>query len=405
MEIHKPLEGIRALEWGVFHAGPGGTAILADMGAEVIKIEQPGTGDPSREMRRYKDIDFSLPGGRTLFYEGSNRGKKSITLNLAHPRSREIVSNLVSKCDLFFTNLRRSTVHRMKMDYQTLSQINPQLIYASVTSYGCRGPDADGGGFDYQGQGRSGMMYSLGEPGMPPLLAQFGMIDQATAIVASYQMVIALLMRERFGIGQEVDVSLLSTASYLLYLNNLARLLTGQEVPRHEQASADPLRNYYRCQDGKWVVQNQPPSEEHWRTVCQLIGHPELAEDPRFDSRDKRLDNSRELVALFSKAFATKSRDEWLRLFGEKRLVMCSVNTTTEAINDPQMIENAYIVDFDHPEFGRIRIPGFPIHFSKAEVANNLLAPALGEHTDSVLKGVGGYSEADIARFRKEGVI
>jgi crotonobetainyl-CoA:carnitine CoA-transferase CaiB-like acyl-CoA transferase len=402
--MRKPFEGIRVLEWGVFHAGPGGTAILCDMGAEVIKVEQPGTGDPLR-FSEYKDATFKLPDNTNLFYAGANRGKKSITLNLGHPQGRQIAYNLVKKSDVFFTNLRPSTVKKMLMDYQTLSQINPRLIYASVTGFGNRGPDADRGSFDFQGQGRSGMMYSFGEPNTPPLLGQFGIVDQATAIMASYEIVIALFMRERFGMGQEVNVSLLSTASYLLYFNYLVPLITGREMPRHEQARASALRNYYRCQDGNWIVLTQRPGENGWKEVCHVLGHSDLVDDPRFNGERKRLENSRELVSIFSKAFASKPRDEWLRLCAETNIPICAVNTITEAINDPQMIENDYIVDFEHPKMGCLRIPGFPIHFSQAQVNNNLLAPELGEHTNSVLKEIGGYSDKDIAQFREDGVI
>jgi crotonobetainyl-CoA:carnitine CoA-transferase CaiB-like acyl-CoA transferase len=403
--MHKPLEGIRVLEWGIYHAGPCATAILADMGAEVIKIEQPGTGDPNRQLRAYKNIDFSLPGGTTVVHEGANRGKKSLTLNLAHQKGKQIAHNLVKKSDIFFTNLRRSTVSRMQMDYSTLSRVNPQLIYASVTSYGTSGPDADGGGFDTQGMARAGMMYAFGEPDMLPVYGQFAIVDQVTAIMASYQMVIALFMRDRFGIGQEVDVSLLGTASYMLYVNNLTTLLTGSEIPRFEQASADPMRNYYRCQDGKWIFQNQPPGNQGWETMCQIVGHPELVDDPRYNSREKRLESSRELVKIFDKAFATKPRDEWLRIFREKELVIAAINTITEALNDPQVIANDYVVDFKHPNLGDIRIPGFPMHFSQAEINNTLVAPKLGEHTDGLLKEIGGYSEEEIAQFRDEKVI
>lgn len=403
--MHKPLQGIRILEWAIYHAGPGAPAILSDMGAEVIKIEQPDMGDPSRLALEYKGLDLKLSDGNSMFYVGANRGKKSITLNLAHPEGKQIAYNLAKKCDIFFTNIRRSTVNKMNMDYASLSRVNPKLIYAYVTCYGSRGPDADAGGFDFQGQGRSGMMYSMGEPGMPPLLAQFGIIDQATAIMASYQMVIALLMRERFGIGQQVNVSLLGTASYLLYYNNLIYLLTGREVPRHEQASADPLRNHYQCQDGKWIVQNQPHGEENWQAICELLGDPGLAQDSRFDNRHKRMENSRELVAIFSKAFATRPRDEWLQLFRNRGLVICAVNTTAEAVNDPQVMENGYVTYFDHPDLGHIRIPGFPIHFSQAEINNTLATPKLGEHTETVLKEIGGYSDEDVARFRKDKII
>lgn len=403
--MQKPLEGIRVIECGIFHAGPGGPAILSDMGAEVIKIERPGSGDPIRHLSRYKDIDFRFGKDRNIFFEGANRGKKSVTINLTNDEGRKIAYDLVKNSDVFFTNFRSAAVKRMKMDYPTLSRINPKLIYASVSGYGPCGPDADRGGFDYQGQGKSGLMYSLGEPGMTPLLAQFGIIDQGTAIMASYQVVIALLVRERFNISQEIDVSLLSTASYLMYINNLVALLTGKEVPRHEQASADPLRNYFQCKDGKWVVQNQSPGEESWKSVCHILGHPELIQDPKYNNRDKRIDNSRELVAIFNKAFLKKTRDEWLQLFAEKDLVICAVNTTMEALKDPQMTENGYIVDFDHPEIGKIKIPGFPIRFSQTEINNNLLAPRLGEHTDSVLKEISGYSDDEIARLRKDKVI
>ena len=403
--MHKPLEGIRVLELGIFHAGPGGTAILCDMGAEVIKIEQPITGDPSRHMARYKDVDFSIGNDRNLFSEGSNRGKKSITINLASSEGKNIAYNLIKKSDVFFTNLRPGTVKKMKMDYSVLEKLSPNLIYATVSSYGSRGPDRHQGGFDYQGQGKSGFMFTVGEPGSPPQLAQFGIIDQSTAIMASYQVVLAILMRERFGIGQEIEVSLLSTASYVMYFNNLIALLTGREIPRHSQSAADPLRNYYLCKDEKWIVHTEPPNEKNWIAVCEIIGHPELAHDPRYDNRDKRIDNSKELVIMFNKAFLTRNRDEWLRLFAEKNLMICPVHTTLEAIKDPQMIENDYIVDFDHPEMGKIKIPGFPIRFSRAEINNTILAPRLGEHTDIVLKEIGEYSEEEISLFRKNKVI
>ena len=403
--MHKPLEGIRVLEWGIFHAGPGGPAILSDMGADVIKIEQPVIGDPIRGIADYKDIDFNLGKDRNLFFEAANRGKKSITINLAEEEGRQIAYDIVKESDVFFTNLRKSTVKNMKMDYATLSRINPKLIYASVTSYGSEGPDGDRGGFDFQGQARAGLMYSVGEPGPTPLLAQFGIADQSTAIMASYQVLIALFMRERFGIGQEVDLSILSTVSYMMYLNNLTSLLTGEEVPRHRQATADPLRNYYECKDGKWVVLTATPNSNSWKDVCEILGYPELVEDPRYETREERIHCSEELVPFFNKAFLTKPREEWLKLFGKKKIVICAVNTTMEAINDPQMLENDYIVDYDHPEMGKMKIPGFPIRFSHAEINNNLYAPKLGEHTESVLKSVNGYNDEDIARFRRENLI
>jgi formyl-CoA transferase len=248
-------------------------------------------------------------------------------------------------------------------------------------------------------------MYSIGEPNMPPLLIQFAVIDQATAVMASYEVVLALLMRDRFGIGQEVDVSLLGTTSYLMYFNYLVPLLTGHEVPRHARAAADALRNIYQCQDGKWLILSESAREDNWQTICDLLGLSELADDPRFSNRDTRMDNSSELVVMFNEAFARKPRGEWLRLFAEKDVVMCAVNTIWEAINDPQMVANDYIVDSEHPDMGHIKIPGFPIKLSGARVANTFVAPKLGEHTEIVLTELGGYSAQEIHKFKEDGVV
>ncbi len=403
--MHKILEGIRVLEWAIFHAGPAGGAILADMGADVIKIEQPGVGDSSRQGRHYKGIDFGFGRHGNLFYEGANRGKKSITLDLSSEQGQKIAHRLVKKSDVFLTNLRPETVKKMKMDYSRLVELRPDLIYASVTLYGSRGPDANRAGFDYQGQAKSGFMYNIGEPGMPPLLGQFGIIDQTTAVMASYQVVTALFMRERFGVGQEVEVSLLGSAAYLLYLNNLTALVTGRQVPRHDRKTADPLRNTYQCLDGKWLVQTQVPNQEKWKSLCNLLGIPELGDDRRYDSRDKRLERSEELIPLLDEAFLKKPRDEWVRLFNENDLSVSPVYTTLEAVQDPQMTANEYVVDYDHPDLGMIRIPGFPIRFSRAEIKHNLRAPELGEHTNQVLKDLAGCTEEEIACFRKEGII
>ena len=194
--MHRPLEGIKVLEWAIYYAGPGATAILGDLGADVIKIEKPLTGDPFREANL---SGLEVEGNSSILFEGTNRGKKSITLDLTQADGRKIAYDLVSKTDVFFTNVRSSTIEKMNMDYATLSKINPKLIYARVNAYGTRGPDADRGGFDRHGQARSGMMYSMGEP--EPRRIPGGIVDHSTAVTASYQVVLAILMRERHGIA------------------------------------------------------------------------------------------------------------------------------------------------------------------------------------------------------------
>lgn len=403
--MKQPLEGIRVLELGMFHAGPGGSAILGDLGAEVIKIEQPGIGDPMRHMKMVGSVPLEIQGGLSIWHEAANRNKKSVTIDLRKEKGREVAYRLVSKSDVFLTSLRRPAVEKLKMDYPVLSRINSKIIYAWVSGYGPNGPDRDMGAFDYQGQGRSGMMFCVGEPDMPPLVSQFGIIDQTTSIMASHEIITALLMRERFGIGQEVHVSILSTALYMLYCNVLIALVGGFEVPRHNRTKEYPLRNYYKCGDGRWFILTATQFEKYWPALCRALGHPELENDERCNTAEKLQANSEQFVALFDQIFATKPRDEWLKLFAKYDLPVAPVNRLSELVNDPQITENGYIVDFNHPRLGKIKIPGYPIHFSKTYAGTRSAAPEIGEHTESVLKEIGGYSETEIAQLRAEGVI
>jgi crotonobetainyl-CoA:carnitine CoA-transferase CaiB-like acyl-CoA transferase len=401
----RPLEGIRVLECGVYHAGPGGPAILGDLGAEVIKIEQPGAGDPIRQSKKIGSIDFAIPGDRSLFCEGANRNKKSVTLDVKSEQGQKVLERLVRKTDVFLTNVRAPAIERMKIGYPRLREINPKLIYASVSAFGAKGPDKDHGGFDYQGQARSGLMYAMGEIGMPPMVSQFGIIDQATAIQISHQIITALFMRERTGIGQEVHVSILGTAMYLSYFNVLIASMGGIEVPRHRRTTENPMRNYYQCGDGRWLMMTLTPPTRHWGPLCRALGRPALEHDPRYDTDDKRSERAGELVKQFDEIFATRPRDEWLKIFGEHDLFCCAVNSLMELTDDPQVLANDYLVDFEHPTAGTVKIPGYPGTFSESWARTTGAAPELGEHTEEVLTGLCGYSTEEFRRFKGQGVV
>ena len=390
----KPLEGIRIIEWGVYYAGPGASAILSDMGAEVIKIERPISGDP---FRRHRSSRLEIEGDVDILFHTTNRGKKSLTVDLTQADGRKIVTDLVAESDVFLTNVRGSTIEKTKMDYPSLSRANPRIIYARVNAYGTRGPDADRGGFDPQGQARSGMMYTLdrSEPRMIP----GGIVDHTTAIMASYQIVIALFMRERFGIGQEVDVSLLGSAAYLMYLDNLMKL--GTASSEHEARS--PLRRHYQCRDGEWLILRMP--DKDWPKICRLLGVESPENDHKFKGMEKNQADAEALISVFRTAFAGKSRSEWLNLFSDRDLIICAVNSKEDAMHDPQMVENGYVFDFEHPNMGEVRIPSFPIRFSKAEVKKQIGAPRLGENTVEILLELLSYSEKDIAELKERGVI
>jgi crotonobetainyl-CoA:carnitine CoA-transferase CaiB-like acyl-CoA transferase len=402
--VPKPLDGIRILEWGIFHAGPGATAILADLGAEVIKIEQPGLGDPIRLLSRFGKANVSMKG-RSLFYEGANRHKKNITLNLDTEKGREIAYRLAAKSDVFMTNIRRKGVEKLRMTYPALSQINPRIIYTTVSGYGPRGPESQQGAFDFHGQARSGMMYCMGEPDMPPLLLHFGVVDQATAIMASHAILTALFARERTGKGQEIHVSILGAALFLQYFNVMNAMIMGQPVPRHERRSTDALRNYYQCQDGKWVCITVSYQMSSWEDFCRAIGHPEMAKDPRFETRESRFENCEELIALLDSVFATRTQEEWHRLFVEHGIFATRVNSPMDLRYDPQVLENDYLVNSDHPIFGRNLIPGYPVHFSETPADTRGKAPEQGEHTNEILQEIAGYSASEISQFRDDGVV
>ena len=273
------------LDCGIYHAGPGGLAILGDLGAEVIKIEQPGVGDPIRMVKRIGRIPLDIPGERSVFCEGANRNKKSVTLDLKSETGQGIIRRLVGRSDVFMTNMRRVAVEEMRLTYPLLREANPRLIYASVSAFGPKGPDRDRGGFDYQGQARSGFMYTMGEDGHPPLVCQFGIIDQATAIMTSHQIITALYMRERTGEGQEVHVSILSAALYMQYFNLIMASMVGWDAFRHNRSQEHPLRNYYRCRDDRWLMMTLTPPERHWGPLCRALDRPELEHDPAFRHR------------------------------------------------------------------------------------------------------------------------
>ena len=402
--MKQPLEGIRVLEWAIYHAGPGGPAILGDIGAEVIKIEQPKEGDPLRPRIQFGKAKFDLEG-RNLFFEGANRNKKSITIDLSKEKGREIAYRLAANSDVFLTNIRDETVGKMKMGYEVLHEINPRLIYAAVSAFGPNGPDSQRGGFDFQGQARSGMMFSMGEPDMPPLLMHFGVADQITAFMASHAILSALVARERSGIGQRVDVSILGSSLSMLYFNVLLGLLS-QEVPRHSRNDTDPLRNYYPCKDGKWICFTLPSFRiDTWKEFCQAIQRPGLVNDPKYSSHTVRMENGKELISILNGIFSTKTRDEWHDILGQHGLLSSPVNSTIELKDDAQITENGYIVDFEHSVLGKIKFPGYPVHFSQASAGPKSSAPELGEHTEEILREIGGYSDGEISQFKKNEII
>lgn len=395
-----PLEGVRVVEYGVFHAGPGAGAILGDLGAEVIKIED-GKGDPERYWTGVVDVDFTLPDGESFMFQISNRNKKGMILDIKKPKGRQIFHRIIGSTDVFITNLRQSTKIGLEIDYTTLSALHPRIIYANVSGYGPRGPESDLGAFDPMGQARSGMMFLAGKE--VPVILNLAVLDQTTAIAMSHAVLTALFYRERHGVGQELDVSLFSTAIWFQYVNMMMYGGMSIEQIASNRAKSSPLRNCFQCKDGKWIV-GAHHDERYWALFCEATGQSALLDDPRFSGHENRRAHYEELIELFDRVFATKKRDEWMDIFRAQGLMFCPVQNIGEVFTDPQAIENEYVVDFDHPVLGKVKIPGYPVHFGAARAGTRSAAPALGEHTDIIMRQI-GFTDEEIREFKKEGVI
>src|SRR5713101_1589585 len=259
-----PLKGIRVIDWTIWQQGPVATAMLADMGAEVIKIEERDKGDPGRH-------SFSMGGasaqrsGANYYFEANNRHKQSIALDLSKPAAREIVYKLAEHSDVFVQNFRKGVAGRLGLAYSDLSARNPRLIYANATGYGPEGPDSGEPSFDYMAQARSGIMNAVGEPDMNPLNITGGIADQMGAIMLAYGVITALFTRERYGIGQEVDTSHLGSMMALQGINLACRLTLGKEFRRAYRTKApNPLWNHYKCSDDKWICLAMIQADRYW---------------------------------------------------------------------------------------------------------------------------------------------
>jgi crotonobetainyl-CoA:carnitine CoA-transferase CaiB-like acyl-CoA transferase len=401
-----PLDGIRIIDWTIWQQGPVATQMLADLGAEVIKIEERERGDPGRGITAIAGSG-TVKSGRNYYFEANNKHKKSIALNLKRPEAREIVHRLAAQSDVFVQNFRKGVAARLGLGYADLSALNSRIIYASASGYGPEGPDSGEPSFDYLGQARSGIMNAVGTGSTTPTYIFGGIADQVGAIMLAYGVLAALFARERTGLGQEVDASHLGSMMALQGLNVAARTIMGKEFPRNTRANAfNPLWNHYRCADDKWISLAMLQPDRYWKDFCVTIGRKDLIEDPRFADIKSRGKNAVTLIEMIDKIFATRPRDEWMRtLKAGGDFIYTVVNSVSDLPDDPQVKANNYVVDYEHPALGNMTLLGMPIKLSATPGDPRGHAPELGEHTEVILIDTLGYSWDDIARLREENVI
>src|SRR5215470_641424 len=360
-----PLEGYRVIDWTIWQQGPVCSALLGDLGADVIKVEERVGGDPGRGMAKLSGVD--LADRPNFYFEANNRNKRGITVDLKKPEGREIVHRLIAKSDVFVQNFRKGVAGRLGLDYATLKQHNPKLIYATATGYGPEGPESGDPSFDQLGLARSGIMLAAGEPDMPPLQIAGGIADQMGAIMLAYGVISALLARERFGVGQEVDASHLGSMIWLQGLSVAARLMMGFAIPRMPRKYAsNPLWNHYCCSDGKWLCLGMLQPDRYWADFVRALERPELATDERFVDLRVRASNAGAAVEALDAAFATKPRDQWVKILrAGGDFIFTIVNSVDELPGDVQVQANDYVMDFAHPQYGTTQVVGIPVRLKE----------------------------------------
>ena len=392
-----PLSGIKVVDFTQMMAGPFCTMLLADMGADVVKVEKPDGGD---------DIRSHGPpfiGGESAAFMGINRNKRSAVVDLKSDAGLEVARRLANRADVLVQNMRPGAMDRLGLGYDDLRPANPGLIYCTISGYGTTGPYRDRPGFDLVGQGASGLMSVTGHPGGPPTRNGVPITDLSAGAYAAYGVLCAYINRLATGEGQDLETSLLEAGlAYTIWESGIF-FATGQ--PPQPVGSGHPLTAPYQAfktKDGFFIL--GAANQGNWVRLCRAIGREELLNDARFASNPLRMENLDALVATLEKTFVERTTAEWLDVLGEAGVPCGPINDLAQVYADPQVQARDMIVELEHPVAGRIRNIGLPLKLSDTPGAIRRPAPLLGQHTDEVLAEL-GYADADVARLREAEVV
>jgi crotonobetainyl-CoA:carnitine CoA-transferase CaiB-like acyl-CoA transferase len=392
-----PLAGVRVLELAQIMAGPTTGLMLADLGADVIKIEKLPGGDDSRGYREPRINGVSAP------FLMMNRNKRGLALNLKHPEGKAILLRMVRDADVLIENYRAGTMDGMGLGYDVLRGENPALIYCSITGFGRDGPWADKGGFDLIAQGFAGLMSITGEPGGAPAKNGNPVSDISAGNLATVGILAAYVHRLKTGQGQLVDTSLMEAALQQTYWHAAVYFPTGRSPGA--TGSAHVLGAPYQAFHAKdgWINIGGA-NQANWERIADVLGHPEWRDDPRFRTNTDRMNHLDELVRQMNSVLGTRTRAEWMERFDAAGIPAGPVHTIGEALTHPQTLARGMVVETRHTTAGPNQAIGCPVHFSATPAAVTRAAPQLGEHTRELLAGY-GYSEADIDRYLADGVV
>ena len=397
-----PMHGVKVVEMGVWIAGPAAGGILADWGADVIKIEPPGIGDPARSFQSMFGTELPF----NPIFENDNRSKRSIVLDLGNETGRALALELIDEADVFVTNVRMKALERLGLDPDSLRARNPRLVYAAISGYGFEGPDADRAAYDIAAfWARSGIAASLTTPGSHPPFQRGGMGDHNAGLAAAAAVSAALYSREKTGEGQLVSTSLLREGIYTLSFDlSLGARLGVPVAVADRKTMGNPCINNYADKDGRWFWIVGLEAERHWPPLCRAVGHPEWIDDPRFATAAERALHAGEIIAELDAIFATKTRAEWTEVFDtETDLWWSPVQSTEEVLADPQVLAAGGLVEVpDGP--GTTLLPATPVDFEGTPWAPRCMAPGHGEHSDEILREL-GRSDEEIQGLRERAVV
>ena len=391
-----PLDGIKVVDFTRYQNGPHATAMLADMGAEVLKVEMPGNGDPGRQLGVGAD-------GFCSYFEALNRGKRSMTLDLRAEGALEIVRKLVAEADVLAENFRPGYLDSIGLGYDDLKGVNPRLIYATNSGFGPEGEWAKRGSFDVVAQGMSGAMVALGGgPGERPITAPWGLADQTGSIMFAYGIMTALLARERYGVGQKIDVSQLGAMLTLQALSIQAYLHSKTQPVLKPGKSFSATFSWYQCGDGEWLTVGVL-DPKFWPVLCAVLEREDLVEDSRSVDPFQRRDNEEWLRGELAAAFLARPRDEWIERLAAGKVPCGPVYDYAQVAEDGHFWLNGYLQEAPHQNFEEHHVVGIPVSFSETGTKVQSAAPELGQNTEEVLLGL-GYDWGDIERLHDAGV-
>jgi crotonobetainyl-CoA:carnitine CoA-transferase CaiB-like acyl-CoA transferase len=392
-----PLEGVRVLAVEQFGAGPWATMQLADLGAEIIKIEDPGAdGDVGRYVPPFQE------GEDSLFFESFNRNKKSLALDLRSAEGRGVFHDLVAVSDAVFSNLRGDGPAKLGLTYEHLKGINPRIVCVSLSGFGNSGPREKEAGYDYIIQAMAGWMSLTGDPDGPPTKSGLSIVDLSGGYVAAIALLAGIHRAARDGEGCDADISLFETAlSELMYVGTWAAT-HGHITPRRANSAHPSIVPFqaFQTADGHITIAAAKP--HFWKRLCEAIERPDLLEEPRYATFALRDEHRDELLAELDAVFASRPSDHWVSLLVEAGVPVGKVNDVTEALEDPQTVARDAVVEYEHPNLGTVRQAATPLRLS-GDLPEPKRAPFLGEHTEPLLRELLGYSGEQTAALREAG--